>query len=655
MTDAEALFEPITHGSASPGHPLALLTAADIEGLRAVLAQAGLLTATTRFAYVGLAEASKAELRAFATGTPVSRMIAAVLLERATGLGTVVTVDVTTSTLVSHREIDAVAEGQPGILDEEFAEVEGWLLASAQWCAALEKRGIDPMMVRAVPLSAGNFGRPSEQGRRMCRVLGFLQLDEHDLPWAHPIDGVVAHVDMTTGEVFEVIDSEVLPVPQQRAEWNAPPFGKPPRIDLKPIEITQPEGPSFTIDGNHVRWADWELRFGFDVREGLILHDVGFRDGERLRPILHRASIPEMVVPYGDPAPARFWINYFDQGEYIFGRYTNSLELGCDCLGDITYVDLTIADETGEPRLLKNALCIHEEDYGVLWKHTDLFNGMQETRRQRRLVISFFVTIGNYDYGFYWYLYLDGTIELEAKATGVVFTSAYRADGYTTHMAPGLGASYHQHLFSARLDFAVDGDRNAVDEVDAVRVPIGPANEHGNAFRPQRTRLTSELTACRDADNLKFRHWVVSNPDKQNYVGENVAYGLFPQGLPVLLADPLSAIANRASFAQHHLWVTQFDATQRWSAGEFPNQSPGHEGLLSYTAGDRPLDGEDVVLWHTFGLTHFPRTEDWPIMPVDYAGFVLKPLGFFDANPALNAPQASGGHDHHTHGGHAHH
>lgn len=87
---------------------------------------------------------------------------------------------------------------------------------------------------------------------------------------------------------------------------------------------------------------------------------------------------------------------------------------------------------------MKNAICLHEEDYGVLWKHTDMFNGMTETRRSRRLVISFFLTIGNYDYGFYWYLYLDGTIELEAKATGIVFTSAYRgAEGFSTRWRPG--------------------------------------------------------------------------------------------------------------------------------------------------------------------------------------------------------------------------
>ena len=75
-----------------------------------------------------------------------------------------------------------------------------------------------------------------------------------------------------------------------------------------------------------------------------------------------------------------------------------------------------LADGDGQPREIPNAICMHEEDFGVLWKHTDLFTESAETRRQRRLVISFFATVGNYDYGFYWYLYLDGTIELEVKA-----------------------------------------------------------------------------------------------------------------------------------------------------------------------------------------------------------------------------------------------
>ena len=325
----------------------------------------------------------------------------------------------------------------------------------------------------------------------------------------------------TQRTVVKVIDEIELPLPAERGAVETP---NRTRHRCAPISnrsrSPSPKAPSFNVDGNQITWADWSFRFGFDVREGLTLHQLSVRDGDRERPVVYRASIAEMVVPYADPSPVRYWQNYFDQGEYLFGRYTNSLELGCDCLGEIKYFDVIIADEDGNPKVMKNAICLHEEDYGVLWKHTDMFNEMAETRRSRRLVISFFLTIGNYDYGFYWYLYLDGTIELEAKATGIVFTSAYRGpDGFATEMAPGLGAPFHQHMFSARLDMSVDGDVNVVEEVDAVPVPMGPDNPWGNAFRPQKTKLTRESEAMRVADNLEGPGLAHHQPHQAEPVG----------------------------------------------------------------------------------------------------------------------------------------
>jgi primary-amine oxidase len=170
---------------------------------------------------------------------------------------------------------------------------------------------------------------------------------------------------------------------------------------------------------------------------------------------------------------------------------------------------------------------------------------------------------------------------------------------------------------------------------------MGPDNPWGNAFRPQRTKLTRESEAMRVADNLKARVWHITDPTKQNRLGRNVGYALRPEGQPVLLADPSRPIAKRAAFATKHLWVTRYDPAERYSAGDFVNQHPGNAGLPSFVAQDRNIDGEDIVVWHTFGLTHFPRPEDWPVMPVDYAGFKLKPVGFFGRNPALNTPVAS--------------
>ena len=200
------------------------------------------------------------------------------------------------------------------------------------------------------------------------------------------------------------------------------------------------------------------------------------------------------------------------------------------------------------------------------------------------------------------------------------------------------GAPYHQHLFCARLDMTVDGVRNAVAEVDVRRVPVGPENAYGNAFGRTVTRIASEAEGGRVADASLGRTWRIENPDRPNRLGRPVAYVLRPEEQPTLLADPGSSIARRAAFATKHLWVTRYAHDERYPAGEFVNQNPGDAGLPVWTAADRGLDGEDVVLWHTFGVTHVPRPEDWPVMPVDTCGFVLRPHGFFNRNPTLDVP-----------------
>jgi len=355
---------------------------------------------------------------------------------------------------------------------------------------------------------------------------------------------------------------------------------------LRPIEISQPDGPSFTLDGNQLSWLGWRLRVGFDAREGLVIRDVSIDDRGRRRPLLYRASIAEMVVPYADPRPNRWFQNFFDCGEYLLGSYANSLELGCDCVGDITYLDVVLADDDGNPKVLPRAICIHEEDAGILWKHTDLFTGSSDSRRQRRLVVSFFTTVGNYDYGFYWYFYLDGTIELEVKATGVVFTSGYPGAGfeYASQLAPGLGAPYHQHLFVARLDTEIDGAGNAVDELEVVRVPLGEHNPHGNGFTQSVRRLATESEAARLADTAAGRVWRIVSTTARNRFGAETGYVLFPEGRPMLLAQEGSDIHRRATAATRHLWVTPYRRDERYPAGDFVNQHPGGAGLPAWTA-----------------------------------------------------------------------
>jgi primary-amine oxidase len=623
----------------------ALATADEIIRVREILADHGLVGDATRFAYLGLTDPPRGPQGA------EDRRFRAFLHDVSGSAPQDVTVSVTENRVLSVAELDTSLTGELPVLEEEFEIVEQILAQDGRWLKALAERGLDVDKVRVAPLSAGVFEYPEEKGRRILRGLAFYQEFPEDSAWAHPIDGLVAYVDVVGKSVDQVLDFGAVPVPAEHGNYTDPELTGELRTTQKPIEITQPEGPSFTVTGgNHIEWEKWSFDVGFDAREGVVLHNIAFQDGERHRSIIKRASIAEMVVPYGDPSPVRSWQNYFDTGEYQVGQYANSLELGCDCLGDITYLSPVIADGFGNPREIRNGICMHEEDSGILAKHSDLWTGINYTRRNRRMVVSFFTTIGNYDYGFYWYLYLDGTIEFEAKATGIVFTSAYPGKGYeyASEMAPGLGAPYHQHLFSARLDMALDGFTNRVEEEEAVRVPTGEGNERGNAFTRRRTLLARESEAAREANMAAGLTWHISNPESLNRLGEPVAYKLYPEGQPTLLADPGSSVARRAAFATKDLWVTRYDDAERYPTGDFVNQHAGGAGLPAYVAQDRNIDGEDIVVWHTFGLTHYPRVEDWPIMPVDTAGFKLRPDGFFDRSPVLDVPPSkpAGGHCH---------
>jgi primary-amine oxidase len=603
------------------------------------------------FVHVRLHEPTKAELAAHATGTEVPRRIEALVVPSSELLAIEVVV-----TLGAGAGEDAVAswivrEGmRPALLFGESMNAIAGLSKHPDWRAALARRGIaEDAIIQIDPWPAGAFGVEHEAGRRISRCIAFLRESQSDNGYARPIEGLIGFYDGGADEVLEVVDLGVVPLPPERGSYLPEDVG-PMRDDLTPLEIHQPEGPSFTVEGNRVEWARWSLRVGFDPYEGLTLHDVDYHDpdageGGRVRRVLSRASITEMVVPYGHPGLGHGWKNAFDAGEWGLGRMANSLKLGCDCLGVIHYFDAVLATEQGDPYTVEHAICMHEEDYGILWKHNDMHGGTNETRRSRRLVVSFIATVGNYEYAFYWHLYLDGNIQLEVKLTGIVSPMAVTEGADLTYgnlIAPGLAAPHHQHLFSARLDLDVDGPGNTVCEVEAEIVPPGPDNPWANAFRPRTTAFETELAAQRDINPATSRSWKIVNPNVTNGLGQPVAYKLTPtMSTPTMLAAPESSVGKRAGFARHNLWVTPYAPDERRAAGEYPNQHEGGDGLPRWTAADRSIADTDVVLWYTFGVTHFVRPEDWPVMPVEYTGFLLSPFGFFDRNPALSVASTS--------------
>jgi primary-amine oxidase len=635
-------------------HPLAFLTADEVAAAREALVAAGELPEGALVAHIVLHEPSKEALAAWSAGDPVPRVLRALVVPgpELTMVELLVDVAASPASIVERTVIEGM---RPALSMHESLMAIFACHGSEEYVAALAKRGVDDLdRVQIDPWPAGCFGYAAEEGRRIARCITVVREFDTDNGYARPVEGLIVHVELGRGVVIEVIDHGVVPMPTMHGRYDVESVG-PLRTDLRPVAITQPEGPSFEVTGNLVEWQKWSVRLGFDPYEGLVLHQLGYRDDEsgRIRPIAHRMSISEMVVPYGHPSEVQGWKNAFDAGEWGLGRMTQSLTLGCDCLGEIFYFDATMANEQGEPWLIENAICMHEEDFGIGWKHVDLFSGSHEVRRSRRLVISSIATVGNYEYGFFWYLYLDGTIQFEAKLTGIMSPMAFDPAGpppdFAVVVAPGLAAPLHQHLFCARLDLDVDGADNVVEEVEVEALPTGPDNPWGNAFRAVATRFERESDARREVRPASSRSWRVSNPSVQNGLGRPVAFKLNPtMSTPTLLAQPESSVAQRAGFARHNLWVTPFRADERRAAGEFPNQHAGGAGLPEWTAADRPLVGEDgggtdVVLWYSFGVTHVPRPEDWPIMPVEYAGFLLQPIGFFDRNPALDVPPSPPG------------
>jgi len=446
-------------------------------------------------------------------------------------------------------------------------------------------------------------------------------------------------VDLNSMTVIRVEEYGKWPLPPEACNYSPDRVG-PLRAGIKPLVITQPEGPSFTLAGHQMNWQNWNFVIGFNAREGLTLHHIRYDD----RSILYRASLTEMVVPYGDPRPTQARKNAFDVGEYGMGMCANSLQLGCDCLGDITYLDANFCDSRGGALKIPNAICIHEEDYGILWKHTDRrLPENPEVRRSRRLVVSSVSTVENYEYGFFWYFYQDGNIEFQLKLTGVLSLGATHSDEKPPHgamIAPQLYAPNHQHFFNMRLDFDLDGEQNTIQQVDIAADPVDEANPFENAFRARATNLVTEKQALAHLNLPTARTWKVINPNRLNRLGEPVAYKFLPGDNSVPFASPNAWWRRRARFVDHHVWVTPFNESENFAAGDFPNQSLADHGLATWVEADRPIENTDVVLWYTFGHTHIPRPEDYPVMPAAYIGFLLKPSGFFDRNPSKDLPPA---------------
>jgi len=599
------------------------------------------VTSTTRFVSVQLKEPQKQFVHDFKghdESTTIHRQACAVLFDNKKNSCYEATLSLTDEEILTFEHIPGV---QPTMTVDEQVECEQAVLHSAEFHQLVKKYyGIDDMSLIMCDIwSAGYYGEEEERTKRLARPLCFVRSDPTDNGYTRPIEGLRPVVDLNEMKVIRVEEYNHYPLPHVTCNYDGDRVANV-RTDILPLEIVQPQGPSFQVDGNQVTWQKWQFVIGFSMREALTLHHVRYEN----RSILYRASLTEMVVPYADPSPQQARKNAFDVGEYGLGCCTNSLELGCDCLGQIKYFDANLCTSRGEPFLIKNAVCLHEEDAGVLWKHTDRRLCIPEVRRSRRLVISSIATVENYEYAFYWYLYQDGNIQFEVKMTGILSLGALPPGAkspYGTLVAHQLYAPYHQHFFNVRLDLAIDGVNNTAYQLDVMADEEGPNNPFHNAFQVKKTRLEHEKQARANLNLETARTWKIVNENVLNSLDEPVGYRFMPGDNCVPFAPRTAWWRKRAAFVNNHVWITPYNDNERFAGGVYPNQSQGDKDTLwHWTENDRSIDNQDIVLWYTFGHTHIPRPEDYPVMPVACIGFMLKPNGFFELNPANDLPRS---------------
>jgi primary-amine oxidase len=622
-------------------HPLDPLTADEIAAVAGVLRRGrGVEPPRWRFGAIELAEPAKAALR----DGRAPREARAVCWNRDSGEAYRAVVSLAGPEVTAWEHLPGV---QPNMTVDEWHECDEMLRADPQLIAALARRGITDMSLVLTDVWAYGAALVPERYRGLR--IGWADVWHRGSadanPYAHSVTGLHPIVDLNRMELLELEDSLDAEAPEVMGEY-LPSLIPTPLREVKPLQIIQPDGVSFTLSGRRLSWQNWEMRIGFNHREGLVLHTVGFQHAGRLRPVAHRLSFAEMIVPYRDPTADHFRRTAFDIGEWGLGFMTTSLELGCDCLGEIAYLDAVVHDSRGEPVTIPNAICIHEEDNGIGWKHVDERAG-SESRRARRLVISFHVTVANYEYLVYWRFYQDGSIECEVRATGIMVTSYFpegRQPRFGTLVDRRTYAPFHQHFIVARLDLDVDGPANTVYATESAAAEIGDGDPYGLGLTIRSTPLRTESEGRQDYDWSAQRGWKVVNDNVRNGLGMPAGYELVPAGMFPPLLDRGSPAFRRAEVIGHTLWVTPQRDDERWPCGEFPVQSERDEGLPRWTAQDRPIENTDVVLWYVFGIHHITRPEDWPVMPVDTVSFWLKPFGFFDRNPALDVPPAHGHH-----------
>lgn len=625
--------------AAGQSHPLDPLTRDEHFAVVEILRTAGKVDDDTRFSRLAVKPPDKAQVWAWTPGTTLPRLAEVSVtqgrdvFEAVVDLGT--------------RQVTAWTP-RPGVqsmwLEGDYGgPLVRKALADERVRAALARRGLaDLHFASCILVPPGSFGEERYAGRRIG-VLSCRQRSAARNAWARRVEGLVVVMDMHTQEILEVADDEIAPVPPGRAEFDAGSVGP-----LRPLpgslEVRQPSGPGFTLDGHVVTWDKWRFHVASDARVGTVVSTVTWHDGEQVRPVLYQGHLSEIFVPYMDPRRDWYVRTFIDAGEYSAGGLADALQPGVDCPAYATFLGARVPEDEGWPRERARAVCLFERDAGdMLWRHGS------EGRPQRELVVRMAAMIGNYDYVVDWRFQMDGQIRVSLGATGIVEakmtatpnarqdgTNGHpKADAYGRFVEDHVVAVNHDHYFNFRLDLDVDGPTNRFVRDALVTQRLPDDHPRRSLWVAEQTAPAREHDARLSMDMHKPSLWRVAGT-RANHVGYPGSYQLLPSHSVHTLLSPDDYARRRAGFIDHDLWVTPYAADERYAAGDYPTLSQPGEGLPAWTKGNRPIADTDIVLWYTFGMHHMVRAEEWPVMPVLWHDFVLRPFDFHDRNPALD-------------------
>ncbi|CAN6209762.1 unnamed protein product [Urochloa humidicola] len=653
-----------------PHHPLDPLSAVELAAARAaVLASPLIPDHPVTFHYVGLDEPDKADALSLSHSHTSSsssssyRRLASVVA-RAGGDSHELLVDVTstsTPSITSH----AIHRGAgfPMFTVEEQAAAGALPPAYPPFVDSLRRRGLAVGDVGCGVFPMGWFGGGSSSSRsnkaRLAKVQCFVTSSSAAATvnfYARPLEGVTLVVDLDRMAIVGYRDRVVVPVPKaEGTDYRADKVVGPPPFTTGPAPgvVVQPEGSGVHIDGRVVRWANWEFHVGFDMRAGTVISLASVHDADtgQRRSVLYRGFVSEVFVPYMDPDEEWYFHTFMDAGEYGLGVSTFPLQPGSDCPANAAYMDGYYADADGKPVKANNVICVFERYAGdVAWRHTEVNvpGGLTEVRPDVTLVVRTVVTVGNYDYTLDWEFKTVGSIKCVASLSGILEMKATsythvdqiskEEDTHGTLLAANTVGVYHDHFITYHLDLDVDGTNNSF-----VKNTITP--KRNTAGTPRRSYWTVHREVAEtEADGqvnvngggAAPADLLFINPNKRTKVGNDVGYRLIPSGATAvsLLSDD-DYPQRRASYTKKQVWVTPYNKSEKWVSGLYAEQSTGDDGLAVWSARNRKIKDEDIVLWYTMGLHHVPCQEDFPVMPTLSGAFELRPFNFFERNPLI--------------------